>query len=154
MAESNQLALDPSVAPARILAGHLQHEVPDRRCGGRSAWSSMREGPPAGDELGVPAQQGSGRHEPQPAQLRGQQSAQGAENRTVNPAQPWTWVVTSQDADLVTEHQDLDVFGCIGPGEQRQPAQHAASIRYASRKVVVDDHAGRAAGSDRGVGWL
>ena len=60
MAESDQLALDPSVAPARILAGHLQHEVPDRRCGGWSAWSSVREGPAAGDEVVVPAQQGSG----------------------------------------------------------------------------------------------
>jgi hypothetical protein len=28
MAESDQLALDPSVAPAGILAGHLQHEGP------------------------------------------------------------------------------------------------------------------------------
>jgi hypothetical protein len=60
MAESDQLALDPSVAPTGILAGHLQHEVPDRRCGGWSAWSSVRVGPAAGDELGVPAQQGSG----------------------------------------------------------------------------------------------
>jgi hypothetical protein len=60
MAKSDQLALDPSVAPAGILAGHLQHEVPDRRCGGWSAWSSVREGPLAGDELGVPAKQGSG----------------------------------------------------------------------------------------------
>jgi hypothetical protein len=60
MAESDQLALDPSVAPAGILAGHLQHEVADRRCGGWSAWSSVRVGPAAGDELVVPAQQGSG----------------------------------------------------------------------------------------------
>jgi hypothetical protein len=60
MAESDQLTLDPSVAPAGILAGHLQHEVPDRRCGGWSAWSSVRVGPTAGDELVVPAQQGSG----------------------------------------------------------------------------------------------
>ena len=49
-----------SVAPAGILAGHPQHQGPDRRCGGWSAWSSARVGPAAGDELGVPAQQGSG----------------------------------------------------------------------------------------------
>ena len=64
MAESDQLAVDPSVAPAGILAGHLQHEVADRRCGGWSAWSSVRVGPAAGDELVVPAQQGSGWHQP------------------------------------------------------------------------------------------
>ena len=26
---------------------------------------------------------------------------------------------------LVTEHEDLDVLDCVGPGEQRQPAQHS-----------------------------
>src|SRR5690349_15551047 len=25
----------------------------------------------------------------------------------------------------MAEHQDLDVLGCVGAGEQRQPAQHA-----------------------------
>jgi hypothetical protein len=33
--------------------------------------------------------------------------------------------VSAQHGDLVTEHQDLDILGCIGPGEQGQPAQHA-----------------------------
>ena len=41
MAEADQLALDASVAPAGILAGHPQHQGPDRRCGGWSAWSSV-----------------------------------------------------------------------------------------------------------------
>ena len=27
--------------------------------------------------------------------------------------------------ELVTEHEDLDVLDCVGPGEQRQPAQHS-----------------------------
>ena len=60
MAEADQLALDSSVAPGGILAGHLQHQGSDLRCGGWSAWSSVRVGPAVGDELGVPAQQGSG----------------------------------------------------------------------------------------------
>ena len=85
MAESDQLALDPSVAPAGILVGHLQHEVSDRRCGGWSAWSSARVGPAVGDELSVPTQQGSGGHQPRPAQRGGQQSAQRAEHGTVEP---------------------------------------------------------------------
>ena len=36
---------------------------------------SSRVGPASGDEVGVPAQQGSRRDEPEPAELRGQQSA-------------------------------------------------------------------------------
>jgi hypothetical protein len=27
--------------------------------------------------------------------------------------------MSAQDCDLVTQHQDLDVLGCVGPGEQR-----------------------------------
>jgi hypothetical protein len=34
-------------------------------------------------------------------------------------------VVSAQHGDLVTEQQDLDVLGCLGASEQRQPAQHA-----------------------------
>jgi Enoyl-CoA hydratase/isomerase len=33
--------------------------------------------------------------------------------------------VSAQHGDLVTEHQDLNDLGCIGPGDQRQPAQNA-----------------------------
>ena len=60
MAEADQLTLNPSVAPAGILPGHPQHEGPDRRCGGGSAWRSVGIGPAASDELVVPAQQRSG----------------------------------------------------------------------------------------------
>ena len=40
--------------------GHLQHQRPDRLCDGRSAGVLSRVGPAAGNELGVPAQQGPG----------------------------------------------------------------------------------------------
>ena len=68
VAESDELALDASVAPGGILPGHPQHQGPDRLWGGWAAWLSSWVGPAAGDEVGVPAQQGSGRDEPQPAQ--------------------------------------------------------------------------------------
>jgi hypothetical protein len=43
------------------------------------------------------------------------------------------WVVSKQCGDLVPEHQDLDVLGCIGPGEQREPAQHNGGDRSHGR---------------------
>jgi hypothetical protein len=55
VAEADQFAVNPSVAPAGILAGHAQHELADRLRCGWSAWPSVRVGPAAGDELGVPA---------------------------------------------------------------------------------------------------
>ena len=125
MAETDQLALDASVAPSGILAGHPQHESSDRRCGGWSAWSSVWVGPASGDEVGVPAQQGSGRHQPQLAQRDRQQPAQRAEHGTVEPGECRSGIGAVQDGDLVSKREDLGVLGGIGAGEQRQPAQHA-----------------------------
>jgi hypothetical protein len=80
MAEADQLALDAPVPPAGILAGHPQHQCLDWRRDRWSALASSRVGPAAGDELGVPAQQGSGRDQPQLAQRGGQQPAERAED--------------------------------------------------------------------------
>ena len=80
MAEAEQLTLNPSISPSGILAGHPQHEIAnalvDRWAAGCSPWI----GPAAGDELVVPAQQGSRRDQPDSAQRGGQQSAQCAEH--------------------------------------------------------------------------
>jgi hypothetical protein len=135
MAEADQLAVDAPVAPAGILAGHPQHQDTDRRRDRWSALSSARVGPAAGDELVVRAQQGSGRDQSQLAQRGGQQPAQRAEHRSVGPGQCWPGVA-AQHGDLVTQHQDLDVLGGVGAGEQRQPAQHA-------KEHQVDESEGR-----------
>jgi hypothetical protein len=121
--ESDELAVDASVAPGGVLAGHLEYQRADRLWGGWAAWLSSRVGPAAGDELGVPAQQGSRGDEPNPAQRGGEQSAQRAEDGAVDPVHRRAGVASTQDGDLVTEHQDLDVLGCIRASEQRQPAQ-------------------------------
>ena len=108
MAEADQLALNPSVAPAGILAGHPQHQGPDRLWGGWAAWSSARVGPVASNEVGVPTQQGSGRHQPQLAQRGREQLAQRAEHGAIEPGHPRAGVASTQHGDLVTQHQDLD----------------------------------------------
>jgi hypothetical protein len=113
VAESDQLAVDAAVAPGRVLAGHPQHQGPDRLWGGWAAWLASRAGPAAGDELGVPAQHRPGGHESQPTQTRGQQPAECAEDGAVDPGHGRARVVTAQYGDLVSEHQDLDVLGCI-----------------------------------------
>jgi len=101
MAEADQLTLDPSVAPAVILTGDPQYQGPDRRSGGWSAWSSARVGPAPGEELGVPAQQRSGRHQPEPAKLGGQQPGHGAEQRPVDPRQRRALIGSAQHRDLM-----------------------------------------------------
>ena len=60
MAEANQLAMDCVGIPRSGSRGHPQHQRPNRWRRGWAAWLSLRIAPPAGDQLGVPAQQGSG----------------------------------------------------------------------------------------------
>ena len=59
MAESDQLAVNASVAPAGVLAGHPQHQIANDLGDRWTAWCSSPIGPASGDELGVPPQQRS-----------------------------------------------------------------------------------------------
>jgi hypothetical protein len=126
VAESEEFTLDASVAQVGFSRA-IRSTTARMGCGvGSRRGCRLGVGPAVGDEVGVSAQQGSERDEPQPAQQRGQQFAQRAEDCAgrlkvrVGPG-----VVLAQYGDLVTEHQDLKVLGCVGPGEQRQPAQCA-----------------------------
>ncbi len=56
MAEADQLTLNPSVAPAGILAGHPQHEGSGSAVGWVVGLGIGGVGPAAGDELVVPVQ--------------------------------------------------------------------------------------------------
>jgi hypothetical protein len=59
VAEPDQFTLDASVTPPRVLPRHPQYQRPDRLGERWPAWLSSRVGPPAGDQVGMPAQQGS-----------------------------------------------------------------------------------------------
>jgi hypothetical protein len=61
--------------------------------------------------------------------------------------------VSAQYGDLVSEHEDLDVVGCVGSGEWYQPAQHAGKQQIGTvGRPQRGDHAVRAAVRDREVG--
>jgi hypothetical protein len=64
-------------------------------------------------------------------------AAQRAEECPVNPGQHWAGVVSARYGELVSEHQDLGVLGCIGSAEQCQAAQHA---RLRGRDRVLGTH--------------
>jgi len=71
----------------------------------------------------VPGEQGAGRHDPVQPQAFWQQSRQGGEHGAVGPVRLRAGDLTSQDSDLMPEHQDLDVLRGVAAGEQRQPAE-------------------------------
>jgi hypothetical protein len=60
VAEADQLALDASIAPTRVLPGHPQHQRPNVLRNGRTARLLSRVGPAVRDQLSMPAQQRSG----------------------------------------------------------------------------------------------
>ena len=153
MAESDQLTLDASVAPAGILAGHPQHQGPDRWCGGWSAWSSVRVGPAAGDELGVPAQQRSGRHQPQLAQRGRQQPAQRAEHGAVEPRQCWPGVACGaarrpRDAARGSRRLSPHRSGRAAPASSARERASGRRVGRPQRAIML----GWPLGGDRRVG--
>jgi len=99
----------------------------------------------------VPAQQRSGRHQPELALWGRLQPAQRAEYGAVKPGQRWPGVGAAQHGDLVPQHDDLDVLGGVGAGEQRQPAQHANEKQVGKSEGHSGDHAGLARDDD--VQW-
>jgi hypothetical protein len=76
MAEFEQLALDPAVAPARVLARHPRHQRGDD-VADRWASGPVRVGPPSAQEAPVPAQNRSRGDQAVTAQLRRQPPDQG-----------------------------------------------------------------------------
>ena len=90
----------------------------------RAGWRGVREEPASYvPQSFTGSKQGSRGDEPNLPQRGGEQSAQRAEDCAVDPVHRRAGVASTQDGDLVTEHQDLDFLGCIRASEQCQPAQ-------------------------------
>ena len=120
-----------------------------RRSGGScSATGShrLRRGTP------TPAGGRSRRHQPQLAQRGREQSAQRAEHGAVEPGQCGPGVGAAQHGGFVAQRQDLGVFGGVGAGKQRQPAQHANEHQVDESEVHGERSCWAGKGRD-GEGW-
>jgi hypothetical protein len=73
----------------------------------------------------VPGEQGARRDNPVQPQACGQEPRQCGDHGAVGPVRPRAGDLPAQDGDLMTEHQDLRVFGGIASREQRQPAEES-----------------------------
>jgi hypothetical protein len=80
----------------------------------------------SGDQPPAPTEDRGRGDEPVRRQRPGQEPDQGGEHGTVGPVQPRRRVLPAQDRVLVTEDQDLRIFGRAGPAEQGQPFRDAA----------------------------
>jgi hypothetical protein len=119
--EPQQLAVDPLVAPPRILVGkpHDQplHLVGDRR----PSLVGGRVGPASGHHAPVPAQQRLGLHHEHRPPRTWEQAAQRRKQRAVGGLQAGPWLLAAQHRELVAQYQDLDLVGLCRPeAEQHQ----------------------------------
>jgi hypothetical protein len=125
MAEAEQFAVDALVAPAGIVPGHLLDQSGNRRVDRRPTGPAGM-GPAAGDQPPMPPQDRGRSDETVRRQRPRQEPDQGGEHRPVGPVQPRRRVLPAKDRILVTENQDLYIFGRTGTGEERKPAGDAA----------------------------
>jgi hypothetical protein len=95
------------------------------RSPGQVLWSSFGtpQGPFTGDQPAVPGQQRARRDEPADAQHGRQVPGQRRQDRAVGPVRPGPGDLTAEYRDLMTEHHDLGVLGCLAAAQQHEPAQ-------------------------------
>ena len=115
--------MDASVAPGGVLGGQADHQAAKAGGNGWSSRSGRLGGPAAGDQLAVPAQDG-GRGDELPEAAAGrEQSGEGGDQGTIGPGHPWAWCAPSEHGAVVTQDQNLDLFGGVGSGAEHYPAQ-------------------------------
>ena len=128
MPEPRQLALDPPVAPGRVLPRHPDDQRLDRGTGGRSSWPAPAGVVPlAGDEVTVPAQdRGRGDREDLRPPAAAHQPGQRRKPEPVGmiPPQPAA-ELAAQHLVLVAQHEQLGVLGQVRPDQHRQQAEQA-----------------------------
>jgi len=108
-AEAVELARDPLVAPARVLAGEAQHELLDLASDCWSACSPLIR-PPLRDQSPVPAQQRGGRDDERPPTCSRQKTAGSGKEDSISGFQLRPSNLATQDTELVAEHDDLQLL--------------------------------------------
>ncbi len=125
-AETGELAPDPRVPPARVLAGEAQDQGRDVRTDGRPTPPPSGVRPAPGHQATMPAQQGLGPDdEAGPASPREQARGRG-EKDPVGIGQFGPGHLPAQDRELMTQHDDLKIRRAIRPKGQRHQSEEAS----------------------------
>src|SRR6266542_4099746 len=123
-AELGQLAVDPPMAPARILTREPQHQLPDLS---RERWPSARSGrltPLPAHERPMPAKQRPRRHHKHPERRSRQVTGDGRQQGSISCAKLRPRPLASEDVELVAQHQQLDVFYVQAAAATNQRTEH------------------------------
>src|SRR5205823_7648426 len=117
-AESEQLALDPPIAPTRVLTREPHDELTHLARRWRAALTTRRMRPAPRDQLSVPAQKRRRRHEARRPCPSRQRAAEGRQESSIIGTKLRTSHLPAQHLQLVTQHQDLDLLLTLRPRRQ------------------------------------
>ena len=147
VAEADQFAVYAAVAPGGVLGCQAEDQGADRRVDGWSAAVGMGVGQVAGDQLAVPAKQGSRGDEERRPTRPGEQAGQGCQDDPVGGLQVGAVDLAMQDRDLVAQHQQLHVLGAVlgaaVAGELGQHLQDLPQQEVHHRGAHEPDHRSR-----------
>jgi hypothetical protein len=121
-----EFALDPLVAPARVLPGQADDQLSHVLVQRWSAGLVVRVGPCAGHQASVPAQQRLRPDDETGPAGSGQHAADGSEQRSVGGPEPGSSRLAAQHTELVTQDEDLQILGGVVIGEQGEELDGAA----------------------------
>ena len=147
VAEVCEFAVDTSVAPGRVLAGKAEDESSDLDFRWWSTWSSVGLCPVASNASSVPTQECVWGDEPAVSSWPRERGSDDAEQDPVVIVNRGTVVLSAENSELVTEHDDLEVFGAAGahsePGERGEESikntRHSRSASAVFPLISVHD---------------
>lgn len=136
-AHGGQFALDPAVAPVRVLVCQPENEGGRALGDARSTRTAVWVAPALGDEVPVPAQQGCRLDEEAPEALTGEQPCQSRQQGPVGRLEEWPVDLASKDRHLVAQHDYLD-------GEVRVMSAHVPNqLEEATERPIEEGESHR-----------
>jgi len=133
-AELEELAGDPRVAPAWVLVREAQNELSHAAIDGWTARSPLRLRPLATHELSMPAQKRLRRHDQSVATPCRKQSGERRKQSTIGWPQRGAPLLPAQHHQLMSQHEQLDVFGELAAPASDQQPQHSREGEIGERK--------------------
>ena len=153
-AELAQLADDPHVAPARVLARETHDQLAHLSADRRPAGTAVRIRPAAGDQPPMPAQQRLRPDQEDAPRAARQHPAQRRKQQPVVRLEPRPADLPAQDRQLVPEHENLELLRPITAGRRAPPAPAAGRRRHTAATQAKATSSRRGRRRYRGISRL
>jgi len=124
--ETVDFAVDPAVAPRRVLPGQTEDHPQELGIDGRTTRSGGRWlGPVAGDESSVPGEDRRRAHDQQRPAASGSvhHGCEQHKDRSIGLVEAWPIDLALQHEDLMAQSQDLGITGVTAGEQPSQPSQ-------------------------------